>query len=224
MIGSLTKKRLDEAAARHMLRRVIEASLRLLHPMCPFVTEELSARLGGGELIRAEWPKPGPSDEGLEARMGAALEVVRGVRDVRSRYKIAPAESLAIAVSFRDPELRNALAGEVEEIVRRLAAVSKVESGVGLERRPGAARWTGQDVSVFVDIAGKFDVQKEIARSEKELSGLEAQVTRSRVQLANEAFRKAKPEMAAELESKLKELESQVAELKAHIAELKELS
>ncbi|HEU4339604.1 MAG TPA: valine--tRNA ligase [Planctomycetota bacterium] len=220
----LTKKRLGEEVARRMLRHVIDASLRLLHPICPFVTEELSVRLGGVSLLRAPWPKPGPVDAPLESRMGAALEVVRGVREVKNRYGIAAAESLPAAVSFRSADLKNALAGEVEEIVRRLAAVSNVESGVNLERRPGAARWTGSEVTVYVGIAGKFDPAKEIARSEKEGAALESQVARSRTQLSNEAFRKAKPEMAAELESKLKEAESKLAELKSRVAELKELS
>jgi valyl-tRNA synthetase len=88
----------------------------------------------------------------------------------------------------------------------------------------GWARWTGADVTVFVGIAGKFDAAKEIARSEKEGAALEALVARSRGQLGNEAFRKAKPEMAADLETRLKDSESKLAELKARIAELKELS
>jgi valyl-tRNA synthetase len=224
----LTKKRLGEEGVRRMLRHVVEVTVRLLHPFTPFVTEELWSRLsfGGPDrlLIQAAWPGTGETNDELEARMQAAFEVVRGVREVRNSHGIGPAETLAVAVSFRNPELRNALAGEVEEIVRRLAAVSKVESGVGLERRPGAARWTGENVSVFVDIAGKFDPAKETARSEKEAAALESQVARSKAQLGNEAFRKARPEMAAELEAKLKELESNLAELKAHIAELKELS
>jgi valyl-tRNA synthetase len=220
----LTKKRVGEETARALLRHVAGVSLRLLHPVCPFVTEELSARLGGtSSLMRAEWPKAAAANPDLEARMAAAFEVVRGVREVRNRYGIAASEALPVAVSFRDPELRNALGGEVEEIVRRLGTVSAVDSGVNLERRPGSARWTGSDVSVYVGIAGKFDPAKEIARSEKEGAALEAQVVRTRAQLGNEAFRKAKPEMAAELEEKLKEMESKAAELKAHLAELKEL-
>ena len=143
---------------------------------------------------------------------------------MRARYGIAPSDELSAVVSFRDQGLRNALAGEVEEIVRRLATVSRVESGVGLERKPGAARWTGEDASVYLDIAGKFDVAKEIARSLKELADVESQITGTRSKLKNEAFRKAKPEMAAELEEKLKDMESKAAELKAHLAELKELS
>jgi len=75
-----------------------------------------------------------------------------------------------------------------------------------------------------VGIAGKFDRAKEIERSKKELAGLESQAARFRGQLANDAFRKAKPDLAAELEQKLKEAESKIVELKARIAELEELS
>jgi len=224
----LNKKRPGEETARRMLRHVTGVTLRLLHPIAPFVTEELWTRLGmaaaNEPLMRAPWPEPGAMNADLEARMRAAFEVVRGVREVRARYGIAATEALPVAVSFRDPQLKNALGGEVEEIVRRLAAVTSVESGVDLERRPGAARWTGDDVVVYLQIAGKFDPAKEIARSEKELAALEAQAARSRTQLANEAFRRAKPEMAAEIEEKLRDLEVKVSELKARLAELKELS
>ncbi|HZN62550.1 MAG TPA: valine--tRNA ligase, partial [Planctomycetota bacterium] len=103
----LTKKRVGEEEARRVLRHVIDVSLRLLHPICPFVTEELSTRLGGESLTRAEWPKPGPVDAKLESRMGAALEVVRAIRDVRNRYQIPAHEPLVVSVSFRDSQQRD---------------------------------------------------------------------------------------------------------------------
>ena len=224
----LTKKRVGEEAARGLLRHVADGILKLLQPICPFVTEELWTRLDPKRtdrpLLREPWPEAGATSADLELRMRTAFEVVRGVREVRNRYGIVPSEALAIAVSFRDRDLQNALAGEVEEIVRRLAGVSGVESGVDLERKAGAARWTGSDVTVYVAIAGKFDRVKEIERSKKELATLEGAAGRFRAQLANDAFRKAKPEMADDLEGKLKEAESKIAELKARIAELEELS
>jgi valyl-tRNA synthetase len=219
----LTKQRLQEGTARGILRHAIDTLLRLLHPICPFVTEELWSRLeerGGKPLLRADWPAGGPVDADLESRMRVPFEIVRAVRDVRSRYEIAASEPLEASMSFRDPSIMSGLGGDVEEIVRRLANVSSLKVG---EKGAGDARVTGADVTVFVRIAGKFDAAKEAARSEKEAAALEGLIAQTRAKLANEAFRKAKPEMAAEFEAKLKENESKLADLKARIAELKEL-
>src|SRR5688572_9642018 len=179
--------------------------------------------MGGGDLIRAEWPKAGAVDAGLEARMGAAFEVVRGAREVRNRYQIAPTEPLALVASFRDGELKAALGGQVEDIVRRLDSVSSVESGVNLPRRPGWGVWNGPNVTIYLGIAGHFDPRKELERAEKEAAALGSLIGRHRLQRANEAFRKAKPEMATEIETKLKEAGDKLVELKARIEELRGL-
>ena len=87
--------------AQRVLATVQGAILRLLHPVVPFVTEELWDRLGGeGRLITARWPVQDAAavDEAADAAMAAVIEIVSAIRRFRSEHKVAPSKKIAVLV------------------------------------------------------------------------------------------------------------------------------
>ncbi len=221
-----TKKRTDDASKR-TLAYVVDVTLRLLHPIAPFVTEEIWQRLRSLDgakpafLARAEWPQPDRQriDAALERRMELAFEIVRAVREVRRRYEIANTEPLAVKVSAKDETAARAL-GEGADTVKNLGGVSTVEVGVALEKPKQWATVVVDDAAVHVNVVGKFDAAKERVRTEKHLNESRGQIEQVQGRLANEKFRQAKPELAAQEEEKLAALRAQAAELEVHLKEL----
>ncbi|MBI4564393.1 MAG: class I tRNA ligase family protein, partial [Planctomycetes bacterium] len=217
------KRRGDDETARRVLRHVVHVTLRLLHPVCPFVTEEIWQRLfGEGFVAVATWPEADPEriDDAVELRMGIVFEAVKGVRAVRAHYGIAPSVKLAAKASVKDSAALSNLAGAAADLIVHLGNLRSFEAGVGLEVPPGASRSTGPELTLFVQVAGTFDREKELERSRKELANLEAQRGRLIRQLENEAFRRAKPEMAAEMEETLGRTGEKIHDVDEHIREL----
>jgi valyl-tRNA synthetase len=218
----LSKRRAEEPAVRQTLACVLDRTLRLMHPFTPFVTEELWQRLGRPQpLMTAAWPDPSERDAGLERRMALVFEAVRAVRDVRTRNNIPPKTALAVVVSTKE-EATASLLKAGAEIIRDQANVDELTIGVNLPKPKLAATAALTGFTVHIPLGGKIDVKAEIARAKKDLERAREQAAQMERQLANEEFRKHKPEMAAELDAKLQALRLKRAELEAHLKDLEE--
>jgi valyl-tRNA synthetase len=219
----LSKRRGTEPAVGETLSFVLDRTLRLLHPFLPFVTEEIWAKLGRkGFLMKAGWPEADAAakDPALEARMALVFEAVGAVRDVRTRNQIPPKVALDVVLSARD-EATAKLLREGTDIVRGQANVEGVEVGLGLAKPPFSAAVAAGAFAVYVPLQGKIDVDAEVERTRKELEKAREQAAAAEKQLSNEEFCRRKPELAAEVRSKLEALRSRIAELEAHLRELK---
>jgi valyl-tRNA synthetase len=218
----LSKRRAEEPAARQTLARVLDQTLRLMHPFTPFVTEEIWQKLGRPQpIMTASWPEPGPKDEALERRMELVFEAVRAIREIRNRNKIAPKVALSVVLSAKD-EATAALLRAGADIIRSQANVDELSTGVGLPKPKFSGTVAGAAFTVYVLLEGKIDKKAEIERTKKEIENAKGQVAQTEKQLANKEFRKRKPELAAELEEKLASLRAKIAELEVHLKELEE--
>jgi len=166
----------DAGVARAVLAHVLDRALRILHPICPFLTEELWSRLGevaasreidpdasappAEHVMVARWPEHDQSrlDEEAERVMSLLMEVVTGVRNIRSERSIPPRDEVPVIVSCHD-ESSLAILRSGSDVVRDLARASSVEVGVGAARPDGAAVSVLEHVQVFVPVA--IDVQAE---------------------------------------------------------------
>ncbi|HYF00973.1 MAG TPA: class I tRNA ligase family protein, partial [Planctomycetota bacterium] len=214
----LSKRREDAGGT---LATVLDAVLRLLHPFIPFVTEEIWQKAGRPQpLMTAAWPEAGKArDPELEARMAHVFEAVRGVRDVRTRNNIPPKTPLRAAISAPD-EATAQLMRQGEDIVRSQANLSGLEIGVNLPKPKLAAAVPGTDFTLYVPLEGLIDVKAEAERTRKELEKAGEQLGAAERQIANEEFRKRKPEMAAEIAEKIEGFKARIVELEAHLREL----
>lgn len=214
-------KRRDDPWAGCTLARVLDASLRLLHPFLPFVTEEIWQKAGRpGSIMTAAWPEAGRGrDEALEKRMALVFDAVRAVRDVRTRNNIPPKTALDVVISARDAATA-ALLKDGLDIIRGQANVGEASTGVDLPKPKFAATAASPSFTLHVALEGKIDVAAEVERSKKELASLAGQAAQAEKQLSNEEFRKRKPELAAEIEAKLQDLKARRSELEGHLRDL----
>jgi valyl-tRNA synthetase len=220
----------DTAAARIAcvnLVNLFEASLRLLHPVMPFITEEIWHAMYDGKpplksIALAAYPaaEENQIDLGAETDMAILQDLIVAVRNLRAELKVEPKVKVPVEVFAHEPAIRAMLEQNLAAI-ERLANVEKVTFvAKSLEKVPGARSTSRFDVHVLYE--KKIDVVAERERLTKELEKIEKEQANGQRQLSNEQFLAKAPAKVVE------GLKTRAEELKAlrekALAQLRELS
>ncbi len=212
--------------AGRTLVHVLDQVLRLLHPFIPFVTEEVWGHLkrAAGErlepaggwaeaLMIARWPESGPPvDEVAEGDMDLVIELVRGIRNVRSEYNVQPGKRVTAWLAAG--EQADVLEGQREVLVRLAhldAEGLKIQPA--LEAPEQAASVIVGGVTCYLPLAGLVDLAAERARLQKELDEVIDRIERSQKQLAGPFAEKAPPPIVQRERDKLADLQQRQAQL-----------
>jgi valyl-tRNA synthetase len=223
----LAKPRLaagDEDAGRAgaILAYALEVTLRLLHPVMPFVTEELGRALTGVEtLTRGPWPaeRPGDVDERAEAGMADLQEAIVALRRFRAEHRV-PTSSKPRLVVVPAGDDRAALFRAEADSVRRLARLEAVEVASAAPAVPTAKLLAG-GAELYLPLEGLLDLDEERVRLERELATLGAERARAEAKLANPAFlEKAPAPVVAKARERLAEVDEALAKVRAQQREL----
>ena len=194
-----------------------DALLRMLHPVMPFITEELwhalAERADGETIMFQPMPLGGDFDEQLTADFAKACEVVVAVRALRQAKNIAPKEPLRLQVKGGFPQA-------VAPVVRKMAFVSAIEP---VEAFSGAGEVFMVGTTEFnVPLEGMIDVAAEIAKAEAEIQRYEGFLRGVNAKLSNEKFVAGAPAAVVERErQKQADATTKIANLKARLADLK---
>jgi valyl-tRNA synthetase len=212
----------ERAAAGGTLAWVLERTLRLLHPIMPFLTEEVWQRFGAGEsIVVAEWPSPVPEhrDENAEREFSFVEDLVTAVRRFRSDHSLDP--NVALGARVRASKSHEEILSRFSEEIRRLARLGSLEIVPDGFDPSGSARLTVQDAEVLIPLASVLDPRTECVRIRGRLSGIAEDAERSRKKLDNDGFvTKAPSEVVEGERRKLAGLEEQKHALEAQLAEL----
>jgi valyl-tRNA synthetase len=196
-------------AARATLVVVLDRTMRLLHPIMPFITEAVWQRLPRREVdapsvMIAAWPAAEPAweDPAVEALIGDLREIVGAVRNIRAEYGVQPGQRVKLRVSGESAELRALL----ESSTRTLADLARVEdTRFGREESEiGASAVLQRGAEVFVPLADVIDLERERARLRGELDRVVTQRAATEKRLGNESFvSRAPPEVVEREREKL---------------------
>jgi valyl-tRNA synthetase len=178
-----------------VLWRVFSDTIVLLHPIMPFVTEELWHRFPGteGSVMRATFPadlpveQHQPVDEAAETAMQLLIDLISGIRNIRGEMNIPPSQGLKCLVHCENTEKTQIVEAHGDMIVNlaRLESLAAAETG---ERPRACATAVVDDITLFVSLEGIVDVAKESARLEKEIAKLAKENEGLTRKLANEQF------------------------------------
>ncbi len=210
------------------LVNLFEASLRLLHPVMPFITEEVWHAIYDGapplkSIALAAYPAADEKqiDLGAETEMAILQDLIVSVRNLRAELKVEPKVKVPIEVFAHEPEIRAMLERNLGAVLMdRPANVEKirfVESS--LEKLPGARSTSRFDVHVVYE--RKIDVAAECARLKKELEKIEKQLASAQARLGDEQFLSKAP--AQVVEGLRKQVEELTMLREKTLAKLKEL-
>ncbi|MBU0705786.1 valine--tRNA ligase [Patescibacteria group bacterium] len=199
-----------------VLYHTLATTLKLLHPITPFVTEQIWAELPGtsGMLITEQYPEPikGDFDAGS---IGLVIELIGAIRRMRAENKIEPAQKIAVTLYGRKD-----LEGSKEDIMR-LARVSELTWKDSGKKLSGAAADVVKDVQIFIPLEGLVDTEKEKARLQKEIEQLGKYIAGLSAKLANKNFVQNAPAAVVEAErQKLSEAEARMKQMKGQVGNL----
>jgi valyl-tRNA synthetase len=206
---------------RRTLLTVLEALLRLLHPLMPFITEEIWQRVGpragksGDSIMRQPYPsaEPGTSQAALDAEMRWVMDFILGIRRIRGELDIAP--SLKLPVLLRDASAEDLSRYERNAAsIQRLAGIAGARPLAAGEQAPQAAAAMQGAMTVLVPMAGLVDVDAELERLGKRRSKLEQELARANAKLGNDNFvRNAPAEVVSQEQARVEEFKRELAQL-----------
>ncbi len=214
------------AATRRTLVEVFETLLRFLHPVMPFVTEDLWRRVApvagveGETVMLQPWPEPGEADPEAEAEVEWIKTFVLAVRHVRGEMDLASGRRIAVRLQGGDP-LDARWVDAHRELLLGLARLDRLDwLDPDAPPPPGAAAFAGS-LKILLPFEGMVDLAAERARLEREIEKRVRDLGQVEAKLANEAFVTRAPapvvekqrERAAELGRAVGRLRDQVERL-----------
>ncbi|HTC53797.1 MAG TPA: valine--tRNA ligase [Steroidobacteraceae bacterium] len=219
------------SAARATLLDILEALQRALHPLMPFITEEiwqkvapLAARAGPSVMI-APYPVTSdyPADDAAEQDLSWVQQFVLAVRQIRGEMNIAPSRRLPVL-------LRGASEADWQRAVRNgaslehLAGLSNIERLAPTQEAPQSATAMLGELNILVPMAGLIDAAAEIERLSKRLAKATQELARTRAKLASDTFVRNAPEtvVAAERDREVEQQRSVIA-LQAQLDDMRKL-
>ena len=191
-----------------------DALLKMIHPIMPFITEELwqnmAERKEGETIMNQRYPQAKPYDVDFITKFEMACEAVAGVRNIRQSKNLSPREAL-------DLKVKGAFPAEVVPVVVKLANVTVADAEGDMS---AAQRFMVRTVEMFVPMTGLINVEEEIAKLEAELAYQQKFLDSVRKKLSNERFVANAPEAVVAVERKkesdsLSKIESITASLNA---------
>lgn len=224
----------DEALKAHTLavmHHAFQTALKLLHPLMPFLTEELWETMGyrgdGPFLMKSAWPEPFADDtleawglrEEIAEFVDAKRDLIRAARQLRADYNLKPSQSIRYIVRPAHPELAERLHAERDSINQLVRGEVTFDADWQPEgAAPGLVSKAGM---VFMPADGLIDVAAEKERIQKQLKETEGHITRMQGRLNNTSFvSKAPPDIVAQQQAQLDELLEKAGKLKTLLASL----
>ncbi len=207
--------------------RVYEETLKLLHPLMPFVTEEIWQHLGerktGESIMKSQWPA---SDESLinakaDLEMEFLQSVISAVRTVRSEMNLPPTKEVDLVVNCSD-EAKMGVLESNRPSLERMAKINSLTIGTNLPKPGFSASSVVQGQEVFVPLKGLIDIDIERGRLEKEVLRLEGQLKAVLSKLDNPNFAgKAPADVIQKEKDKQESFQQTIVKLKTSLEQLK---
>jgi valyl-tRNA synthetase len=220
----IVKSTITEKNTQVVLYKVLEKSLRMLHPFMPFITEEIWQKLPrskdavGDSIMIQPWPhvqKNMISDE-AQNDMSCLIGVITAIRNIRAVWNIDPRREMSALINIHDKK-DEAFLNKNAEMIKKLSRLSSLSAGEILKPKNSAASVVNT-FEVYVPLEGVIDFDKEKARLNKEEGKIAGEIKSISARLKDKNFTQKAPEDVIEKQKARKaDLELQVKKLKDNL-------
>lgn len=190
----------------------LDTSLRLLHPIMPFVTEEIwqkilykeskvkTRQLNMKESITVSaYPQDLKRDSIVEEHMAYVIEAITGIRTIRGELNILPSRILSVSIKTFSPAAEKILKENIKYI-KDLAKTDKIDIGLNIHKPEFSATAVKRTMEIYVPLKGILNIDAEVNRLGKDAAKIEESITFLNKKLLNEDFLKRAPEEIVEKE------------------------
>ncbi|MEK7717783.1 MAG: class I tRNA ligase family protein, partial [Pseudomonadota bacterium] len=216
---------------RHTLVRVLETLLRMLHPIMPFITEEIWQRVAklagktGATIMREPYPLPQKDmmDSAATEEMRWVMAVITGVRNIRGEMDISPGKPLPLLVQDGSATDKKYLDAQRHYLVAlaRAESIGWIEKG---QEAPESATALIGHMKVLIPLGSLIDKQAELERLGKEMDKLEKELSKAKTKLANPDFVARAPKNVVEQENqRVQQFETALANLRSQRSKVEAL-
>ena len=221
-----------QRGTRRTLIDTLEAILRLLHPLMPFITEEIweqvaeRAGVEGDTIMLRAYPEPddGAADEAAIADIEWVKQFILGIRQIRGEMDISPGKPLPVILQHAS-DMDEQRATEHAHLLQRVGRVETIDVLADGEQPPAAATALLGDMRLLVPMKGLIDVDAERARLNKQVDKVRAELAKANGKLGNEKFvNNAPPAVVAQERDRVTEFEKTLSQLQEQLEKLDALA
>ena len=216
------------ALTQETLLKVLDDTLRLLHPFMPFITEEIWQQLPleqeNGSIMKACFPRPDEQFDGDAAadEMGQVIEIITALRNIRGEMNVPPGEQITVLLRTKDLEIERRLQRN-RSFIQNLAKVNEIRMGEKIEKTSYNAFAVVHDVEIFVPM-DRSRMEEEARRLQKEISKIEKEIAFVNRKLSNEQFlSKAPKDVVNQEKEKAMQYQSIQNKLEESLKKIKEV-
>ena len=214
----------EKANTKNILGYVLDQTLKLLHPIMPFVTEKLwlSMPHTGKSIMVAPYPTVNADldDEDATEQMDSLIEMIKAVRSIRNEANAPMSKPVDILVKTKNDHLKGMLENN-RDYIDRFCHPAELQIGADVVAPKLAMSSILAGAEVFIPMAELVDLDEEKAKMQKEIAKLEKEVNRSSKKLGNQKFVENAPEKVVEAEKqKAVEWQQKLAAAKDRLASL----
>lgn len=196
---------------------ILENALKLLHPIMPFITEEIYQRIPNKKdesIMISQWPEKDTElvDEQSEQDMEIVQRIVSSIRNLRALMRIKPEQEINVIITGKE-EAKIEVIEKAEKYIRFLAKVSKIEYGVEIKKPKHSAINVTDNLEIFIPLEGLIDFEAEAKRLQKEVNEIKSDIEKLRKKLANKNFIEKAPQEVVEKVKEKEKLYTQNLEL-----------
>ena len=192
-----------EPEALWVASEVLEQIMRLLHPIMPFITEEIWQQLPrkGNDtdlteavsITIAPWPKPKEENSTVEETMSTLMEVIDNIRSIRGELNVPIGASIDVFIQAPNKEVRDQLETYLGEYLPAFTRIKKIEIAESMDKPAAAAEAVIGNLAIYVPLAGVIDVDAEKARLTKRREQILKDIDAAKETLINPNFKERAP-------------------------------
>ena len=180
---------------------ILYGTLKALHPLIPFITEEIAASLRpyvdekGEFLLQQKYPEFDASLLAPEAvkKMQTVQGITKEIRTIRAQFNVPPGLKIKALLAAKD-EAELSVARQYEGYIKLMAKLDELQSGADLSKPKQTATATYGNIAIYVPLTGLIDFDKEKKRLEKDIAAAQANIASRQARLAQENFIKNAPQ------------------------------
>ncbi len=221
----------DRSICQRNLVFILSTACKLLHPIMPFVTEEIYDSLypdkqDSDMLIVAPWPKYSElakyEDKTSEVLIEMIVDVISAARSTRARYSISPKQQLSVVIKASDSASELLLSQDM--LVKSIANISSLTCGPNVSKPTQSSISVTSELEIYIDLEGLIDMEAEVARLQKKLDQAKKDFEKLDKKLSNSGYlSKAAPEIIEKDNAKRDEAKDIIERLTSQLSGLLQL-